>query len=74
MKEFVDDNFKFVKNGIKLSERLENTGGKEEIARNKQFLLFQQCFQKTCAADAWNYGLCGKGLCFPDHVVVLVNF
>ena len=24
---------------------------KEEIARNEQFLLFPECFQKTCAAD-----------------------
>ena len=32
---------------------VENTGGKGEIARYKQFLLFPQCFQKTCT---------GKGL------------
>ena len=29
----------------------ENTVGKAEIARYKQFLLFPQCFQKTCTAD-----------------------
>ena len=29
----------------------ENTVGKGEIARYEQFLLFQQCFQKTCTAD-----------------------
>ena len=27
---------------------LENTGGKGEIARKEQFLLFPQCFQKAC--------------------------
>ena len=30
---------------------LENTVGKEEIARYEQFLLFPQCFQKTRTAD-----------------------
>ena len=33
------------------AKRLENTAGKEEIARNEQFLLFPKCFQKTCTAD-----------------------
>ena len=28
----------------------ENTAGKGEIARYEQFLLFPQCFQKTCTA------------------------
>ena len=30
---------------------VENTLGKGEIARYEQFLLFPQCFQKTCTAD-----------------------
>ena len=50
-KKFADDNFKFDENGRKFSERVENTVGKGEIARYKQFLLFPQCFQKTCTAD-----------------------
>ena len=33
LKEFADDNFKFDKNGCKLSKRVENIVGKEEIAR-----------------------------------------
>ena len=48
LKEFADDNFKFDVNGGKLSKRIENTVGKGEIARYEQFLLFPQCFQKTC--------------------------
>ena len=32
-------------------ENEENTVGKGEIAHNEQFLLFPQCFQKTCTAD-----------------------
>ena len=30
---------------------VENTVGKEEIARYEQFLLFPLCFQKTCTVD-----------------------
>ena len=52
LEEFADDNFKFDKNGRKLSERLENTVGKGEIARYEQFLLFPQCFQKACFQGA----------------------
>ena len=50
-KEFADDNFKFDEIGGKFSNRVENTVGKGEIARYKQFLLFPQCFQKTYTAD-----------------------
>ena len=32
-------------------KQVENTVGKGEIARYEQFLLFPQCFQKTCTAD-----------------------
>ena len=57
MKEFADDNLIFDENGRKLSERVENTVGKGEIARYEQFLLFQQCFQKTCSANMQTPGL-----------------
>ena len=48
LKEFADDNFKIDENGRKLSKQVENTVGKGEIARNEQFLLIPQCFQKAC--------------------------
>ena len=51
LKEFADENFKFDENGRKFSKWVENTVGKGEIACYKQFLLFPQCFQKTCTAD-----------------------
>ena len=51
MKEFADDSFKFDEYGRKFSKRIENTVGKGEITRYEQFLLFPQCFQKTCTAD-----------------------
>ena len=51
LKELADDNFEIDENGRKSSEGAQNTVGKGEIARYKQFLLFPQCFQKTCATD-----------------------
>ena len=51
LKEFVDDNLKFDENGRKLSEWVENTVGKGEMAGYEQFLLFPQCFQKACFVD-----------------------
>ena len=51
LKEFADDNLKFDENGRKLAKWLENTVEKGEIAHYEQFLLFPQCFQKSCTAD-----------------------
>ena len=50
LKEFADDNFKFHENGGKFCKRGENNVRKE-VALDEQFLLFLQCFQKTCTAD-----------------------
>ena len=38
--------------GIQLSDWVENIVGKGEIAREEQFLLFPQCFQKLSVVDA----------------------
>ena len=46
-KQSADNNFEFDENGRKFSKRAENTVGKWEIAHDKQFLLFPQCFQKA---------------------------
>ena len=43
--------FKFNESGTKFSTQVEITVEKGEIARYEQFLLFPQCFQKTCTAD-----------------------
>ena len=48
---FADEKFKCYKNGRKFSKLVENTVVKGEIARYEQFLLFPQCFQKSCIAD-----------------------
>ena len=52
MKRFSDDSLKFDENSRKFFRWLETTVGKGEIARTDQFLLFPQCFQKTCTADS----------------------
>ena len=51
LKNLADYDFRFVENGRKFSKWVENAAGKGEIARYAQFLLFPQCFQKTCTAD-----------------------
>ena len=51
MKVFADKIFYFHVNGRNFSKGVENIVGKGEIARYEQFLLFLQCFQKTCTAD-----------------------
>ena len=51
LKEFADDNNRFDENSIKLAKWVQNPEGKGEIAGYEQFLLFPQCFQKTCPAD-----------------------
>ena len=52
LKDYADDNLKFEENGRNLFKPVENTVGKGEIARYKQFLLFPQCFQKACFPGA----------------------
>ena len=62
LKVFADDNLKFDENGKKFSKWVDNTAGKGEFACSEQFLLFLQCFQKSCTADTKKKGLFGKGL------------
>ena len=52
LKKFADNNFEFDVNGRKFSSQVKNTVGKGEIARFDQFLLFLQCFQRTCTEDS----------------------
>ena len=52
LKEFADDNFIFDEKDRNGSKQVENTVGKGEIARDEQFLLLPQCFQKACFPGA----------------------
>ena len=64
--------FRFDENGRKFSKGAENTVGKGEIARYKQFLLFPQCFHQTCNANTLKPGF----LLERDkrHFVKKINF
>ena len=57
MKEFADDNLKFDENGRKVSKRVENTVGKEEIAHNEQFSFFHSVLKKLVVKVGENPGL-----------------
>ena len=52
----------FCENGGKFSERVENTVGKGEIARNEQFLLFPRVFKRLVLWTSKDKGLFEKGL------------
>ena len=43
--------FRFHDEGKEFFGLVETTVGKGDIARDEQFLLFPQCFQKTCTAN-----------------------
>ena len=62
LKEFADNNIKFDENCRKFFKWVENKVGNGEISHYEQFLLFPQCFQKTCTATRKNQGLFWKGL------------
>ena len=70
LRVFADDSFKFDEFGSKFFKRVGNTVGKGEIARYEQFLLFPQCFQKTCLQTCKNQGLFGKGYRTPLETLV----
>ena len=45
------------KEKLLVNKSFKNTVGKGEIAHNEQFLLFRQCFLKTCTADMYKPAL-----------------
>ena len=61
MKEFADDNFKFVENGRKLSRQVENRVEKGEIARY-DFSFSHSVFKGLALQTRENQDLFGKGL------------
>ena len=73
LKQSTDDNIQLYENSQKFSKWIENTVGKGEIARYKQFLLFPQCFQKACFPWAskgvivWEWVKMSSAICFNFH-------
>ena len=75
MKQFADDNFICNENGKKFSKWVENTLGKGEIARYKQFLLFSQYSQKSLVLQIHKtQGLVGKGLKGKHRILPFSKF
>ena len=61
LKEFADHNFKFDTNGGVLSEEVENTVEKGEMALYGQFLLSHSVFKRLILQTRENKGLFGQG-------------
>ena len=57
LKDFAANNFLSDEKGREFSKQVENTVGEGEIAHYERFLLFPQCFQKTCTANTQKTGL-----------------
>ena len=51
---------KVVQTMISLCDWVESIVGKGENAGYQHFLLFPQCFKKSCLSGSLNLGLCGK--------------
>ena len=47
--------------------------GKGEIAHDEQFLLFPQCFQKTCIANTLKPGLVWERVKAPSHLRIFLT-
>ena len=64
LKELENNNFEFDNNDGKFSGRIEKAVGKGEIARQEEFLLSPQSFQKTDVQQTRKNisGLLGKGI------------
>ena len=62
LKEFADDNFKFVENDRKYSKRVENTVGKGELLVTSNFSFSHRVFKRLVLQTGKSQGLFGKGL------------
>ena len=63
---------KIWKNGVQLSDWVENNVEKGEIACYEQFLLFPQCFQKLLLMVLQNEYLWSKGLTFIWYISCII--
>ena len=61
LKAFADDYFMFNENGRNFSKWVQNTVGKEEIARYEQFLLFPVFFKDFSCRHVKTRACLGKG-------------
>ena len=67
LKQSTDDNSKFDENSRKFSKLVENTVGKGEIVRYKQFLLSLSVFKRLVSQGRQKVPLCGDGFKYGDY-------
>ena len=60
--DFADNNFKFDKNGRKLSKPVENTVGKEKLLVTSNFFFSHSVFKRLVSQGCQKVSLCGNGL------------
>ena len=72
MKEFADDNFKFDKNGRKLSKWVETLWEKEKLLITSSFSLSHCVFKMLVSQGCQKMSLCGNGL-KSDFLIVGLN-
>ena len=62
LNEFADDNFKFDKNGRRLSKQVENTVEKEKLLVTGNFSFSNSVFKRLISQGRQKVSLCGNGL------------
>ena len=71
LKEFANGNFKFDKNGRKLSKRVENTVGKKRNLSLRAISLFpHSVFKRLVSQGHQKVSLCGNELSIPSKLVM----
>ena len=74
LKQSADEKFKFDENSRRFSKGVENTVDKGEIDRYEQFLLFPECFQKTCFPEASKGVIVWEWVNLLSDIIVFMMF
>ena len=71
LKKFADDNFKFDKNGRKLSNRVKTLWEKEKLLVTSNFSFSHSVFKRLVSQGCQKVSLCGNGLSNICHLQIL---
>ena len=74
LKQSADEKFKFDESSRRFSKGVENTVDKGEIDRYEQFLLFPECFQKTCFPEASKGVIVWEWVNLLSDIIVFMMF
>ena len=70
LKEFGDNNFKFVENGRELPKQVENTVGREKLLITSNFAFSRIVFERLVLQTHENQGLFGKGIIIACYKII----